>query len=161
MELPTKNQITGLIDYIRNLDIRNVLIPIPDLITKPIDNIEKQEILDTIYLNWISFVSRSLKDNKRNNTLGVTDKQVKDFSILINQVHALIRHWFIIKTINQGGTKVIVNDEIIDSEFEGEHYILHLSESGELERNDPMLASSFIMVRNYQDIVNTLAKFDL
>lgn len=161
MELPTKNQITGLIDYIRNLNIRNVQIPIPDLITKPIDDIEKQEILDTIYLNWISFVSRSLKDNKRNNTLGVTDKQIKDFSILINQVHSLIRHWFTIKTINQGGTKVIVNDEIIDSEFEGEHYILHLSESGELERNDPMLASSFIMVRNYQDIINTLAKFNL
>lgn len=159
MELPTKNQITGLIDYIRNLDTRN--LQIPNLITKPIDNIEKQEILDTIYLNWISFVSRSLKDNKRNNTSGVTDKQIKEFLILIDQVNALIRHWFTIKTINRGGTKVIVNDEIIDSEFKGEHYILHLSEDGDLERNDPMLASSFIMVRNYQDIVNTLAKFNL
>ena len=159
MELPTKNQITGLIDYIRTLDTRN--LQIPDLITKPIDNIEKQEILDTIYLNWLSFVSRSLKDNKRNNTSGVTDKQIKEFLILIDQVNSLIRHWFTIKTINQGGTKVIVNDEIIDSEFKGEHYILHLSEDGDLERNDPMLASSFIMVRNYQDIVNTLAKFNL
>ena len=159
MELPTKNQITGLIDYIRNLDTRN--LQIPNLITKPIDNIEKQEILDAVYLNWISFVSRSLKDNKRNNTSGVTDKQIKEFLILIDQVNALIRHWFTIKTINQGGTKVIVNDEIIDSEFKGEHYILHLSEDGDLERNDPMLASSFIMVRNYQDIVNTLAKFNL
>ena len=164
MALPTKNQITGIVEYIAELNLDQLQtirdIQVNSLICggiRDIDLSNKQKVLDAVYLSWIAFVSKSI----RNEIKGVTEKQVKEFSVLVDNIHLITKNWFMANALSRGDTKVIVSDRILDAEFGEGATIFHLSRDGRLENSDPMLASSYILVYDYQNIINTLAKFNL
>lgn len=158
MALPTNKQVTGIIKYITELDSNKIASIISSINVKTaVEN--KQLTIDAVYLNWISFLTNTLKSNKENPEVDARIEAKKYFDIFVQNLAKITKDWFIADAINKGITKIVVTDDLLIKEFGENTTIFHISESD--RKKDPMIIASYILVYDYYNIIHTLAKYNL
>ena len=158
MERPTKENIQGLISYIRNLDIKRlkkvkdeqhdlVLYTFESQQINPNDEV-KQILIDDAYLSWMLFMRYDL-----DRSLG----EEVDYEKFKANISSLKKLWYsakVRKMFEESKKRllVIMSDEV-EKDFPGQLF--------KPANENSMVMSSVVIAMDYQNIVDTLARKDL
>ena len=161
MERPTKENIQGLINYIRGLDIEHlktvkneqhdlILYTFESQRAEPNDE-AKQILMDDAYLSWLLFMRFDMDKSLGQNI---------DYKTFLNNISTLKKIWCAAKAkanFEKTGQRVYeVTVEDINKELPG-----ILFRSCENAPDQPIVLSSMVIAMDYENVVQTLARKDL
>jgi hypothetical protein len=162
MEHPTKQNLEGLIYYIKNLDIKQIekkekeqreMVQLifesqtqEDIV---FDSETKQVLIDEAYLSWLLFMKKDLDVNSKNKA---------SYDNLLKKIDGLKRLWYTTKLrpqLEQQEKKaIVITLDEMTRDFPGALFKVN-------QPDISIVFTSLVIAMDYKMIVNTLARKDL